>query len=70
MIDYVAPFGFRIAVKHPDHSHFVVQNGNAYDEGLRESCDPIKEYWADKSPEKAKPLQGLLTLEATKCCNI
>jgi hypothetical protein len=28
----------------------VVQNGNAYEEGLREFWDPIKAYWADPRP--------------------
>src|SRR5262245_4766616 len=33
--DYGAPVGYRLAVKHPDRvSAIVVQNGNAYDEGL------------------------------------
>ncbi len=67
VMDYGAPVGFRIATKHPERiQSIVVQNGNAYDEGLREFWNPIKAYWADKSMEKAKPLQGLLTLEATK----
>lgn len=33
--DYGAPVGYRLAVKHPDRiTAIVVQNGNAYDEGL------------------------------------
>ena len=46
--DYGAPIGFRLAVRHPERIHaLVVQNGNAYEEGLREFWDPIKAYWKD-----------------------
>ena len=35
--DYGAPIGFRLAVRHPERIRaLVVQNGNAYEEGLRE----------------------------------
>ncbi len=44
----------------------IVQNGNAYDEGLLEFWDPIKQYWASGSKEDGDALRGLLTLEATK----
>ena len=46
--DYGAPVGFRLAVRHPERIRaLVIQNGNAYDEGLREFWDPIKAYWQD-----------------------
>ena len=46
MMDYGAPVGYRIAVKHPERvESLIVQNGNAYEEGLREFWDPIKAYW-------------------------
>ena len=41
--DYGAPIGYRIAAAHPERiSAIVVQNGNAYDEGLatRSGCRP------------------------------
>ena len=67
LMDYGAPVGYRLATKHPERVQaLIVQNGNAYDEGLREFWDPIKKYWADKTPENAKPLRGLLTLGATQ----
>ena len=46
----------------------MVQNGNAYDEGLdNDFRKPIKAYWADpKSKEKRDALRGLLTYDATK----
>jgi pimeloyl-ACP methyl ester carboxylesterase len=67
LMDYGAPVGYRIAAKHPERVQtLIVQNGNAYEEGLREFWDPIKAYWNDKSPENADALRGLLTLDATK----
>jgi pimeloyl-ACP methyl ester carboxylesterase len=44
----------------------VVQNGNAYEEGLKEFWDPIKKYWADGSDASRKALLNLFSLEATK----
>ena len=68
MMDYGAPVGYRLAVKHPDRvESMIVQNGNAYEEGLREFWDPIKAYWKEKSKENGDVLRNsLLTIEATK----
>ena len=67
LMDYGAPVGFRLAAKYPERvDTLIVQNGNAYDEGLRGFWDPIKAYWADATPENRDALRGLLTLEATK----
>ena len=67
LMDYGAPVGYRIAARSPDRVQtLIVQNGNAYDEGLREFWDPIKAFWADRSEENGDALCGLLTLEATK----
>jgi pimeloyl-ACP methyl ester carboxylesterase len=65
--DYGAPVGFRLVAKYPERVEaLIIQNGNAYDEGLREFWDPIKAYWAEKSAENAEPLRGFLTFETTK----
>jgi len=66
--DYGAPVGFRLAAKHPEKvSAIIVQNGNAYDEGLdNDFWKPIKKYWAEPSSENRDALRGLLTYEATK----
>jgi pimeloyl-ACP methyl ester carboxylesterase len=67
VMDYGAPIGYRIAAKYPDRVQaLIVQNGNAYEEGLREFWNPIKAYWQDRSPENAEKLAYLVTLEATK----
>ncbi|MEN8145264.1 MAG: alpha/beta hydrolase [Gemmatimonadota bacterium] len=65
--DYGAPVGYRVAASHPERVEaLIVQNGNAYDEGLLEFWDPLKAFWADKSQANAEPLFGFLTLETTK----
>ncbi|OTP75642.1 alpha/beta fold hydrolase [Caballeronia sordidicola] len=66
VMDYGAPVGWRLALKHPDRvAGFIVQNGNAYDEGLKAFWDPIKIYWADGSDASRKALLPLFTLETT-----
>lgn len=65
--DYGAPVGYRLALLHPERvTALVVQNGNAYDEGLREFWKPIKAYWANPSAANRKALRAGLTLEATR----
>jgi pimeloyl-ACP methyl ester carboxylesterase len=68
LMDYGAPVGFRLFAKHPERvSGFIIQNGNAYDEGLEAFWDPIKAYWADPSKQNRENLRNsLLTIEATK----
>lgn len=67
LMDYGAPIGLRIAAKHPERvKSLIVQNGNAYDEGLREFWNPIKKYWNDKSQENATPLAQFITPEGVK----
>jgi pimeloyl-ACP methyl ester carboxylesterase len=66
VMDYGAPVGYRLALKHPERvSALIVQNGNAYDEGLRDFWAPIKAYWADPDKNRDKMRKGL-TAEATK----
>jgi len=65
--DYGAPVGFRLFVKNPKNiESLIIQNGNAYDEGLRDFWIPLKAYWKDKSDKNAQPIKGFLTLETTK----
>jgi pimeloyl-ACP methyl ester carboxylesterase len=67
VMDYGAPVGYRLATKYPDRIQaIVVQNGNAYDEGLdNEFWQPIKEYWKEKTTEREQPLLSTFTREAT-----
>jgi len=67
MQDYGAPVGFRLALRHPERiMTLVVQNGNAYEEGLKQFWNPIKAYWADGSDAHRAALRAGLTLAATK----
>ncbi|MCP6758844.1 MAG: alpha/beta hydrolase [Fischerella sp. CENA71] len=67
VMDYGAPIGYRIAAKYPECvQSLIVQNGNAYEEGLREFWEPIKAYWQERSPGNAEKLKYLVSLEATK----
>jgi pimeloyl-ACP methyl ester carboxylesterase len=64
--DYGAPVGFRIASRHPEAIEgIVVQNGNAYVEGLSAAFDPLKPFWADRNGETEKAPRSLLTREMT-----
>ena len=65
VMDYGAPVGYRLALKHPERvSALIVQNGNAYEEGLKAFWDPIKAYWADGSDAHRQAI-GVLVAPAT-----
>src|SRR3984893_4812740 len=67
LMDYGAPVGYRLALKHPDRiTALIVQNGNAYEEGLKAFWDPIKVYWADGSEAHRDALSFLVAPETTK----
>jgi pimeloyl-ACP methyl ester carboxylesterase len=64
--DYGAPVGFRIASKNPNViTGIVVQNGNAYVEGVSPAFEPIKAFWAERNSETEKPVRALLTAPTT-----
>jgi len=65
--DYGAPVGYRLALRHPERiTALIVQNGNAYAEGLKEFWTPLKAYWADGSPAHREALRAGLTPAATR----
>jgi pimeloyl-ACP methyl ester carboxylesterase len=67
VMDYGAPVGFRLAVKHPERIQaLIVQNGNAYEEGLRDFWKPFRSYWRARTEANAAPLRKLVALDATK----
>ncbi|PCH45454.1 MAG: hydrolase [Hyphomicrobiales bacterium] len=67
VMDYGAPVGYRMFAKHPERvTSFIIQNGNAYEQGLREFWDPIKAYWAKPTKENGDKLRGFFELGATK----
>ncbi len=64
--DYGAPVGYRIAAKHPDAIEgIVVQNGNAYVEGIGAAFDPMKPFWANRNLETERPVRDMLKKETT-----
>lgn len=68
VMDYGAPVGYCIFTRYPNRVQaFLIQNGNAYEEGLSSFWDSIKAFWAEPTKqENLDFIKGLLTLEATK----
>lgn len=67
VMDYGAPVGFRLAAAHPERVNgLIIQNGNAYDEGLEDFWTPFKAYWKNRTDENAVPLKAFLNIGATK----
>lgn len=67
LMDYGAPIGFRVFQDAPERvSAFVIQNGNAYVEGLEGFWDPVRAYWASGVQAERDALRQFLTVEATE----
>ncbi len=67
VMDYGAPVGYRLALLHPERvTALIVQNGNAYVEGLGAFWDPIRAYWADGSDARRRTLDFLVAPETTR----
>ena len=67
VMDYGAPVGYRLALKHPERvTGLIIQNGNAYEEGLGEAWDPIKAYWEEVTEERRNALSFLVSHQSTK----
>jgi pimeloyl-ACP methyl ester carboxylesterase len=65
--DYGAPVGFRIASQHPEAiTGIVVQNGNAYVEGISPAFEPLKAFWTNRTLETEQPVRDLLTAQTTR----
>ena len=65
--DYGAPVGYRLALRRPERvTALIIQNGNAYEEGLKEFWAPIKAYWADGSKQRREALRAGLAPAATR----
>jgi len=67
LFDYGAPVGYRLALKHPERvSALIIQNGNAYAEGLQDFWKPMKVYWKADTPANRAALNFLVTLNTTQ----
>jgi len=50
ILDYGAPVGLRLAMRHPEKvSAIITQNGNAYVEGFSDQWGPWEAYWREPS---------------------
>lgn len=66
VFDYGAPVGFRLAASNPEKiTAIITQNGNAYEEGLKETWEPARAYWEAPTQENRDALRGFLQVEST-----
>ena len=66
VFDFGGPVGMRLAVAHPERVRaLIVQNSNAYTEGLSEQTEPLQAYWRDRDAGE-EAIRGLLTADITK----
>ena len=66
MQDYGGPVGFRVAMAQPERLRaLIVQNANAYQEGLGVKWTGIAKYWADPAAHPEVP-RFFTSLEAAK----
>jgi pimeloyl-ACP methyl ester carboxylesterase len=66
VFDFGAPIGFRIAERHPEWiAGLVVQNGNAYEEGLSDAARGLIGL-TPETPGAQDAIQDMLTLDGTR----
>ncbi|HEV7378788.1 MAG TPA: alpha/beta hydrolase, partial [Dyadobacter sp.] len=66
IFDYGAPVGLRLAMANPEKiTGIISQNGNAYQEGLSDEWNPIRQYWADPSQANRESLTDFVSKDAT-----
>ena len=64
--DYGGPVGFRIMLAHPERVRaLIVQNANAYREGLGAKWTGIAQYWASPA-DHPEQVDAFLSLESTR----
>ncbi|QEM02541.1 alpha/beta hydrolase [Mucilaginibacter rubeus] len=65
--DYGGPVGFRIASARPGLiQSIIVQNANAYTEGLGDALKPLVAYIQNPGESTSGPVKGFLSIEGTK----
>ncbi|MEI6409950.1 MAG: alpha/beta hydrolase [Bacteroidota bacterium] len=65
--DYGGPVGFRIATQRPALIQaLIVQNANAYNEGLGDALKPLVAYIQQPNDSTVQPVKAFLTLDGTK----
>ncbi|MGI3903242.1 MAG: alpha/beta fold hydrolase [Janthinobacterium lividum] len=64
--DYGGPVGFRMAIAHPGRvSAIVIQNANAYEQGLGAKWKGIAQYWTDPAAHP-EVVDAFMSLDAAK----
>ncbi|MYN42256.1 alpha/beta fold hydrolase [Duganella sp. FT109W] len=67
VMDYGAPVGFRLALLHPERvAALVIQNGNAYEDGMGDFWATTRALWADNSEANRDAMRPFLQLDATR----
>jgi pimeloyl-ACP methyl ester carboxylesterase len=62
--DYGSQIGFRHAIAHPERiAALVIQNGDIYEDALGPKYESIRAFWADRTPEKRRPLEEAVSEE-------
>ena len=65
--DYGSQIGLRICVAHPEKiERIIVQNGNAYIEGIGPQWDETRDYWEHPTEEKKQKVAAFLSEEGIK----
>lgn len=65
--DYGAPVGYRIAVRRPELINaLLIQNGNAYVEGLGTATAEGRQFWVSRNPATENVVRKMFTLEGTQ----
>jgi pimeloyl-ACP methyl ester carboxylesterase len=65
--DYGGPIGFRIAARRPELiQSLIIQNANAYMEGIGEGFGAAMPFLENRNEETEKPIRFLMTLEGIK----
>jgi pimeloyl-ACP methyl ester carboxylesterase len=67
VMDYGAPVGFRLALRHPERvTALVVQNGNAYEAGMGDFWATTRALWENNSEANRDAMRPFLTLDGTR----
>jgi pimeloyl-ACP methyl ester carboxylesterase len=68
MQDYGGPVGFRLFAEKPEQvKGFIIQNANAYMEGVGDAPKKVlMPLWEKRTPETEKPAREFVSLEGTK----
>lgn len=65
--DYGGPIGFRMAAQRPELIQaLIIQNANAYNEGLGDALKPLVDYIENQNEETERAVRFFLSFEANK----